>query len=71
VTLFIVDKLKLKLNGKIVLGYSKLYSFIHINESIIFDMPTAYILVFCEPGYEAAVVDELTASKNLGFFFMI
>ncbi|HEY9491582.1 MAG TPA: Lrp/AsnC ligand binding domain-containing protein [Nitrososphaeraceae archaeon] len=31
----------------------------NINESIIYDMPTAYILVFCEPGCETAVVDEL------------
>jgi len=34
-------------------------------------MTTAYILVFCEPGCEAAVVDELITSKNVRFFFMI
>jgi hypothetical protein len=34
-------------------------------------MPTVYILVFCEPGCEAAVVDDLITSKNLRLFFMI
>ena len=34
-------------------------SLLNINESIIYDMPTAYILVFCELGCEAPVVDEL------------